>query len=441
MGPGIGAYGMGKIGGRKGGFGSKLFGGSKPKKIGKVSLTAKKSDDSNDSAPETDDDTAKIEAIWKQKLEQTTKNAINNLTEKHQDEISQKEKKVGSLKETVDVLRSHLMESNEYYYQQYIEKCNLSLILQEKQIEVKRSKDKQKEMGKRYFMTQQRTEELESKLNEISHTFSSRMSQIQSAPQTHRPTKSTVSDLASIEEQFRSLLKEDNESAKKVKNESADDGKNDYMENEMIRLHAKINELSKYKTQCQKLKNDNKVLSNQLANNAKQGGADQFYQERANKLSHKVGIFQQNIYNLLSLLTNVEQEFMSKCGKLPKVTRSIDWRNEYDPKKYKFVKNVQMQQQSERNGQHPQNGTFVINQSSTPNIAYNKKKKKSKKKKASKHAQAGSATYSMTLPDDQRYAGFNLGSSGDEEPKSAPVQSVKPKHRGNKNNESIFMDL
>merc|ERR1712129_433221 len=413
----------------------------------KISVQPKMSNksDGNESAPETDDDTTKIEAIWKQKLEHKTKQAINNLTEKHLDEISAKEERVGTLKESVINLRSSLMESSEYFYQQYIEKCNLSLILQEKQIELKRSKDKQKEMGKRYFMSQQRTEELESQLKGISQTFSSRMQSIVAAPKTHRPTKSTVSDLTSIEEQFRNLLLKEEDTPTIVKSKSdgdvVDDQKTDYMEDEIIKLNQRINELTKYKAQVQKLKNDNKVLSNQLANNAKQSGSDQFYKERADKLSHKVGAFQQNIYNLLSLLTNVEQEYMSKCGKLPKVTRAIDWRNEYDPKKYKYSQTIP----SMNGGAHPTNGTFVINQSKTSptDQAMNSKKKKSKKKKNVKpslHAQ-GTATYSMTLPQDQRYAGFNLGSSGDEEPKSAPVTSSKPKHKGRKTNESIFMDL
>merc|ERR1712129_615144 len=87
-----------KIGGKRGGFGSKLFGGNKSKKISVQPKMSKKSD-GNESAPETDDDTTKIEAIWKQKLEHKTKQAINNLTEKHLDEISAKEERVGTLKE------------------------------------------------------------------------------------------------------------------------------------------------------------------------------------------------------------------------------------------------------------------------------------------------------------------------------------------------------
>merc|ERR1712129_237276 len=185
--------------------------------------------------------------------------------------------------------------------------------------------------------------ELESQLKGISQTFSSRMQSIVAAPKTHRPTKSTVSDLTSIEEQFRNLLlkEEDTPTIAKSKSDGddVDDQKTDYMENEIIKLNQRINELTKYKAQVQKLKNDNKVLSNQLTNNAKQSGSDEFYKERADKLSHKVGAFQQNIYNLLSLLTNVEQEYMSKCGKLPKVTRAIDWRNEYDPKKVQIFSN------------------------------------------------------------------------------------------------------
>merc|ERR1712003_604123 len=110
------------------------------------------------------------------------------------------------------------------------------------------------------------------------------------APKTHRPTKSTVSDLASIEEQFRNLLKEDNSLSVTPHKSDGSNEKNEYVENEMIRMRAKIDELSKYKAQAQKLKADNKVLSAQLANNAKQGGFDQFYQERANKLSHKVSV-------------------------------------------------------------------------------------------------------------------------------------------------------
>eukprot|EP00483_Globobulimina_turgida_P002233 UN02235 len=99
-----------------------------------------------------------------------------------------------------------------------------------------------------------------------------------------------------------------------------------------------------------RLKFEKKSLQDQLA--SKQGGSDQFYVERTNKLTTKISLFQQNIYNLMSLLQNVEQEYMQKCGKLPKVTKAIDWRNEYDPKKYK----AKIQQQ---NGQHPNNQTFV----------------------------------------------------------------------------------
>jgi len=292
----------------------------------------KQQSDGNESASETDEDTAKIEAVWKQKLEATTKNAIKQLTTQHKEELSAKEQHVDTLTETVDKLRMSYNESSEYYYQLYLEKCELSLILQEKQIELKRSKDKQREMGKRYFQQQQRTEELESKLNQISTTFSSRMSAIQSQPKKHRPTKSTVNDLASIEAQFRNLLKngDDTDDDNNSSFPDTTNNNNEYLENQIIELNSKLNQNN---DELLLLKQENNKLKNQLS--SKQGGSDQFYQERTNKLSAKVSLFQQNIYNLMSLLQNVEQEYMQKCGKLPKVTKAIDWRNEYDPKQYK----------------------------------------------------------------------------------------------------------
>merc|ERR1719361_838474 len=165
---------------RKAGFGSKLYGKGKkgqPVVVERLSGRPARTESSgNESAPETDDDTAKIEAVWKQRLEATTKNAINQLQSQHEEEISARQERVQNLNETVDKLRVSNAESNYSYYQLWLEKCELSLILQEKQVELKRSRDKQKEMGKRYFVQKQRSEELQSQLGLLSSSFSSRVS-------------------------------------------------------------------------------------------------------------------------------------------------------------------------------------------------------------------------------------------------------------------------
>ena len=101
----------GKYGARssqRAGFGSRLFGAKKRAnpivvEQGGPSGSARTESSGNESAPETDDDTAKIEAVWKQRLEATTKNAINQLQSQHAEEISARQERVETLNETVCV--------------------------------------------------------------------------------------------------------------------------------------------------------------------------------------------------------------------------------------------------------------------------------------------------------------------------------------------------
>ena len=168
----------------------------------------------------------------------------------------------------VDKLRSSFAESNQFYYQLWLEKCELSLVLQEKQVEAKRSREKQKEMGKRYFQQKQRSEELQSKLNQLSSSFSSRFSAIQSAPRQHRPTKSTVNELASIEQQFRDLLKVEPSTSVSPKHEAMasassamDSAERQYLENELIRLHETVSlreqKVASLEAENERLKSEN----------------------------------------------------------------------------------------------------------------------------------------------------------------------------------------
>ena len=107
----------------------------------------------------------------------------------------------------LDSVRGSLSEHQQFCYVQWLESRALSVALRERQFEGERWRERQKEMGKRYFAQKQRSEDLQSKLNALSSSFSSRFSAIQCAPRRHRPTKSTVNELASIEQQFRDLLK------------------------------------------------------------------------------------------------------------------------------------------------------------------------------------------------------------------------------------------
>eukprot|EP01084_Bolivina_argentea_P087797 158557_1 len=244
----IGGTAYGTKGGKKtGGFGARLFGKKNKKNKQKIVVQQQPklpmSPKGDGSASETEEDTAKLEAIWKQKLEQTTKNAINQLTSAHDDEIQKKQNEVSDLNSSISALRNNLSETSEWYYQLYMEKCDLSLVLQEKQINLNKSKDKMKEMGKKYFQSQSRTEELESKMSELSETFSSRISAIQSAKPSHRPTKSTVNDLTNIEQQFRNLLKSETKPPKTqyaTHTGSAND-KSSFLESEIISLKTKLN--------------------------------------------------------------------------------------------------------------------------------------------------------------------------------------------------------
>mmetsp|Transcript_42319 Transcript_42319/g.69771 ORF Transcript_42319/g.69771 Transcript_42319/m.69771 type:complete len:1066 (-) Transcript_42319:132-3329(-) len=453
--------------GKRAGFGSRLFGGKKSAKQQQqaAAVATHQQRDDNESASETEEESVKLEAIWKQKLEATTKNAINALTSKHQAEITQKEKKVEDLNETATTLRNQLQESQEYYYQMYGEKCDLSLILQEKQLELTRAKQKQKEMGKRYFQQQQRNEELESRLNDLSQTFTSRMSAMQAAPSRHQPTQSTVHDLQYIEQQFRDLLSSEHGDAPAQANGGGkgkahahhddDDRKTGagYLEDEIIKLQQSASEhqqrVSALTEQNDLLRAQNASLQHEMS--SKQGGVDAYYTERTTKLTTKVSAYQQNIYSLMALLQNVEQEYMTKCGgKLPKATLAVDWRNAYDPKKYKqkhtHVQTLLDQSTTDSakiNGTgsaHEVNATFVFNEE-TQNAKKNKKKHNKKKRNEQQ-----SATESIHLPHDQRWAGFNLGGAADDDEsemmmKTAASSSKKPTHRKNKENESRIIDL
>merc|ERR1712129_676413 len=98
----------------------------------------------------------------------------------------------------------------------------------------------------------------------------------------------------------------------------------------------------------------NDALRREQQSTSEQHGADAFLKERNAVLKAKAGAFQESIYNLMGLMTTVEQEFMLKTGKLPKVTKAIDWRNEFDPKKYK--------QKSKQTATHSSNATFIETQ-------------------------------------------------------------------------------
>eukprot|EP01084_Bolivina_argentea_P048020 88509_1 len=388
-------------GGKRAGFGSKLFGAGSKKKKAAVAVAVHHTPSSgNQSASETEEDSAKLERIWKSKLEETTKKAINQLTTQHKEELKSADVRVSDLNATVDALRGNVADSSEQFYQMYLAKCELSLMVQEKQIDAARWKSKHKEMAKRLFYQQQKTEDVQSKLTQISSTFSTRMNAIQSMPKKHRPTKSTVNDLASIEAQFRTLLKTDH-TTQKPQQPQLTNADSSFLESEIIELKARV---TANNDQMLLIRQENAQLKREAKTAQKSAGADQFYQERSNKLSQKVSAFQQNIYNLMSLLQNIEQEYMQKCGKLPKATKSIDWRNEYDPKKYKFVA-------------HPTNQTFVINQNDVHSI----KKEKKKDKKHKKRKKEERAATQMN---------FN----------SAAV-AVKPKHHGRAANESRIIDL
>merc|ERR1712129_153203 len=155
---------------------------------------------------------------------------------------------------------------------------------------------------------------------------------------------------------------------------------------------------------------------------------------------------------------------------------AIDWRNEFDPKKYKH-------KAKEAKGSHSSNATFVETQidGSAAMGSKEKKEKKSKRSKKKKQKNAhpqtatniaysatanvassfapyrsnlkkgNSATASRKLAHEQRWSGFGLGASGDEEPethdsakkggKGSKGSVSKPKHRDKPNNMSIRMDL
>lgn len=285
-------------------------------------------------------------------------------------------------------------------------------------------------MGKRYFQQKQRSEELQSKLNQISSSFSSRMSAIQSAPRQHRPTKSTVNDLAAIEQQFRNLLAVESPSTLSLGkmtgspkhgaiasgSSALDSAEREYLENELIRLHESVSlrdeKVASLEAENERLKSENIRLQ-------KQGGSESFYAERADKLKRKCTVFQQNIYGLMGLLQSVEQEHLTKCGKLPKGTRAVDWRNEYDPKQYRH-------------------------HSASQTVGDLERRKKSKKGRKSRNQMtemesSSSATQFMEMAHEERWGGFGLGSSGDDTGKEDAAK-LKPKHRG-KQNGSIFMDL
>merc|ERR1719334_1624606 len=144
----------------------------------------------------------------------------------------------------------------------------------------------------------------------------------------------------------------------------------------------------------------------------------------------------------MGLLTTVEQEFMLKTGKLPKVTKAIDWRNEFDPKKYKHKAQKQ---------KHETTATFVETELSTKKEKKDKKRSKKKKQKHAhpqtatniaysataaatasfapyrKHKAENSATASSTMAHEQRWSGFALGASGDEEPEVHDFEQAQAK--------------
>jgi len=443
-----GKYGAGS---KRRGFGSKLYGNKKKKNPvvaqqggGGVSRTESSG---NESAPETDDDTAKIEAVWKQRLEATTKNAINQLQTQHEEEMTARLETVETLNDTVDKLRSSFAESNEFYYQLWLEKCELSLVLQEKQVEVKRSRDKQKEMGKRYFQQKQRSEELQSKLNQLSSSFSSRMSAIQSAPRQHRPTKSTVNDLAAIEQQFRDLLRVEHSNSLSPNSRpvgaghsaagsgTMDSAERQYLENELVRLQETV---SLRERKVASLEAENDALKSENVRLQKRGGSESFYAERADKLKRKCTVFQQNIYGLMGLLQTVEQEYLTKCGKLPKGTRAVNWRDEYDPKHYR----QRTGGGTGGSGGGDEVGGHRPSQTLPGNVMERrpKSKKLRKTKSRNKMESSSTATDHMEMAHEDRWGGFGLGSSGDDPEKEAVDKLQKPRHRG-KQNGSIFMDL
>lgn len=164
-------------------------------------------------------------------------------------------------------------------------------------------------------------------------------------------------------------------------------------------------------------------------------GSESFYSERADKLNVKCTVFQQSIYGLMALLQSVEEEYLTKCGKLPKGTRAVDWRNEYDPKQYRL------------SGGHHGGGGHQTSQTVGGNV---ERKRRGKKGRKSKHQMetSSSATELMDMAHEERWGGFGLGSSGDDQPKephskvSKSTTKLVPRHRGKgKENGSIFMDL
>ena len=83
---------------------------------------------------------SRAEALWQKKIEDISKRAIGQLQSKHKEELSRKQSRFEaeiSKKKTqlenaegvIDDMSERLSDANEFYYELWLEKCNLSLAL------------------------------------------------------------------------------------------------------------------------------------------------------------------------------------------------------------------------------------------------------------------------------------------------------------------------
>jgi len=122
---------------------------------------------------------SKEEALWKKKVEEVSKNAINQLQSKHELELTKQYDELRQAKDVSKDLSWRLIESHEFYYQLYIQKCELSLQLLEKQNEIKQEKEKSKEIAKRYYAKIDEADDLTRQIKELTESYHSRFLTIQ----------------------------------------------------------------------------------------------------------------------------------------------------------------------------------------------------------------------------------------------------------------------
>jgi len=138
-------------------------------------------------------------------------------------------------------------------------------------------------------------------------------------------------------------------------------------------------------------------------------GSQNYRNSRTNQLKEKISDFQQKIYNLMNLLESVEKEFFNKIGKLPSAVMNIDWRKEYDPKR--FVSKIDVNNTNKNENDNSLNNMSNIKPSYVSKI----KRKNSKENVTNNQSNNQSNNNSKKRPDsskqangNDRFSGFNL---------------------------------